>query len=218
VIQQFFGGYADAKVLRRAETNRPRWVDGGLAFVLHAVPLGAALDYGLQGEWREMAISLTGDAVMLFSLGLSKVATSARAAKTFVFAGAAVEAGVGGIRAYDSVNAFINGQYMEGAGFLGEAFLRLIGAGAAVRSLRKPPNPLVEGADDLASRPGSAADELVDLHGAPPARKERIGSFFSGSSGFRCKTREIRPSAPRRSRVARRCFGRLPLTPDSGPG
>ena len=45
----------------------------------------------------------------------------------------------------------------------------------------------------------------------------REGIYIVGSSGFRCRTRETRPSGRRRSVVGRRYSAPLLPTPDSGP-
>ena len=130
---------------------------------MQAIPLGAAIDHGLQGDYREMSISLAGDAAMLFSAGLSRVAWSSewyRTSKAFAFVGGATELGIGGTRLYDSAESYAAGNYTQAAGHLGEAFLRLLGAYDAVKVIRKkvPVNKLV---DDVLPPPSSHLDDLA---------------------------------------------------------
>ena len=114
-------------------------------FTLHMIPLGAFGDYATQGEWGEAAISVSGDAAMLLTGFLSKAATTARtvqkarAAKAGIGLIAGAETSISGLRIGQGVGAVIDGETGQAAGYFGEAALRLLGAGDAVRHLRKIP-------------------------------------------------------------------------------
>src|SRR5579875_2034669 len=99
-----------------------------MKFIQHALPGGAAVDAAIAGDYWEMGISLTGDAAMLFSFGLSKVATSARVAGKLRLAGAGIEGAVGLTRAGQGIFALSKVDNAKAAGYFGEATLRLLGA------------------------------------------------------------------------------------------
>jgi hypothetical protein len=117
--------------LHGLDTAMTQFGAGAATFVLHAVPLGAAADQALHGEYKEAAISLAGDAALLFTGGLSKVATTARGVRNFRIAGAAIQVGIAATRATQGILAARDGDTGKAAGYFGEATLRLLGMSAA---------------------------------------------------------------------------------------
>lgn len=125
-------------------------------FLLHMVPTGAAIDYGLQGEYGEMRISIAGD-MLLFLGPLAKLATAARSGKVIgPFASTLTKAGnalptarklhgaaiageltISGVRSGQGLHALYNGDNEAAAGYLGEAVLRLFGVTISTRGFKR---------------------------------------------------------------------------------
>lgn len=136
--------------LRNEETQK--WAGRAVVtmkFVQHAIPGGAAVDAALAGDFWEMGISLTGDAALLFSFGLSKVATSARISGRLQLAGAAIEGTVGLTRAGQGIFALSEGDNVKAAGYFGEATLRLLGASVQAISALKTAGKAAAGAEAI---------------------------------------------------------------------
>ena len=126
--------------LHGLDTGMAQFGAGAATFVLHAIPLGAAADLALHRQYGEAAISLAGDAALLFSGGLSKVATTARGVRNFRIAGAAIQGGIAATRATQGILAARDGDTDKAAGYFGEATLRLLGMSAAtIDVLKKAP-------------------------------------------------------------------------------
>ncbi len=103
-----------------------------LTFALHVVPLGAGIDNAMQGNGWEATISFAGDAAMFLSLGGTKLLGVGEAAVTAGrVAGMTIDLGIAGTRGIQGILAIKNGENGKAAGYLGEAFLRLLGVSVA---------------------------------------------------------------------------------------
>ncbi|MBI3463317.1 MAG: hypothetical protein HY000_09695, partial [Planctomycetes bacterium] len=106
------------------------FVAGSLTFVLHFVPLGAAIDEFSQGNKVEGYISLAGDA----ALGLgwlsrtAKVLGQGRKAILLMRAAAVTQGAIGAVRSAQAVVLVFEGDYIGASGAAGEALLRILGA------------------------------------------------------------------------------------------
>ena len=140
------------------------------------VPLGSAADGVRNGaNWKEIGISLVGDAAFFATIGTSTLATVG--AKGMVAARVLrrwrrrLELGIAGVRTADGIGAINEGDNAKAAGYFGEAFLRLFGTSAAVlqeiktaRNAAKALPPPVE------PTPASLADDV------PAAPVERFAN------------------------------------------
>jgi RHS repeat-associated protein len=117
-------------------------------FLLHMVPVGAAIDHATKGEKGEVALALTGDLAFFLSLGSSyflsaagKAANAAKAERAIATAyrleqvSIGLNATVGAVRGTQGIFALRDEKTGEAAGYFGEAFLRL--AGVSISSLGK---------------------------------------------------------------------------------
>jgi hypothetical protein len=104
------------------------------------LPFGAFYDNLAQGEYAEAGLSLVGDAAMFLTGPLAGAAKTARAAKTLRLVGAGIEGGLAATRATQGIFALREGDKGKAAGYLGEAFLRLLGMSAnAIKGLKTIP-------------------------------------------------------------------------------
>lgn len=135
----------------------PELVEGVLTFALHAVPFGAAIDYGLQGNYWEMGMALVGDAATILTggsaallrsgcqIGIRAGTAAAKAAVIATRASRAVEIGEGGIALGTAAYQSYAGQYGQAAGSMGEAMLRLMGVSTQLAKRLVKPGCFVAG-------------------------------------------------------------------------
>jgi RHS repeat-associated protein len=104
-----------------------------IVMAYHTLPFGAAWDAGYHGQWGEMTLSLLGDAAMFAGGGLAKAAgAGTRLARALRIGSMSVQLVVAAARGTQAVYAFQEGDKgkAKGYGYMGEAFLRLLGASA----------------------------------------------------------------------------------------
>ena len=98
-----------------------------IVFTYSMLPGGAGALHAGDGEWREAAISWSGDAAMIFAGPMAGAVKSARIARAMRYTGAALEGVGAGVRTYDAYQAWQNDDKIAAAGYLGEAALRMLG-------------------------------------------------------------------------------------------
>ena len=101
------------------------------------VPGGAAVGYGMEGNYKEMTVSLAGDAACLLTGPLAAAAKAKKAyalAKAAYYTAAADQAAIGSYRLYQGVYELRNpdGSNVAAGCYIGESILRMFGATNAV--------------------------------------------------------------------------------------
>ncbi|HEY79469.1 MAG TPA: hypothetical protein G4O05_00130, partial [Caldilineae bacterium] len=206
---------ADVFVWSPQDVAQKAAIEGIATFVLHVVPLGAAADYAVQGEWAEAGISLAGDAAPGLGL-LAKGAQGARA--LWAARGAAVlEGGIAVYRSGQTVYFVVQEDYAAAAGSAGEAVLRLFGVRSLLRTRQArrpvPPEPSRTG-HEAAKAGGTGARDVaeaaareVSAGGDGIPRQLRIsGKQFGRKIAKRCQQLGQNPADPR---VRRRLWSRI---------
>ncbi len=139
-------------------------------FALHMVPVAGTLDTLAHGDYWEAALSLLGDVAFFAGGPLAKLAGEGTVlAKGLTITAIAADATLGAVRGEQAYFAFQAGDNEKAAGYLGEAFMRLLGAGLqAVGQLKNvaAAGEAVHNADELVEEANTALNDIIGCFAA----------------------------------------------------